>query len=214
MTTQSQIDEMNASVDVPLNDRQIAELDAAVEPKKKRKSRAKKAAPVVEEPVVDDSDNSGDDSVDGDDDSDDENTVNDLLAAAGENKPLVEVVKEVKRRKASNRERDDSGKVVRKGRNLSGNSPFRHKYYYFDLDAKKTEGYEQAFQAAPGQVRLMMKYMEQNGITTTDDAEIGAEIAGGAINSGMLQSTIDPAALFAYYRRVMERLGLRQSIAE
>lgn len=118
-------------------------------------------------------------------------------------------VVEEKRRKKSSRERDEEGKVVRKGRNLSGNQPFRRKPYFYDLDAKTEDGYAVAFDRAPMQVRLILRYMENQGITTPDDAQIGADICGGAINSGALQSKIDPAALFAYYRRVMERLGLR-----
>ena len=123
------------------------------------------------------------------------------------------VVKEVKRRKASSRERDEVGKVVRKGRNLSGNQPFRGKPYYYDLDAAEEIG-EAAYNAAPMQVRLILKYMREEGITTVDDALRGGEIAGGAINGGYLQSKIEPAALFAYYRRLMERLGVRLAYEE
>lgn len=123
------------------------------------------------------------------------------------------VVKEVKRRKASSRERDEVGKVVRKGRNLSGNQPFRGKPYYYDLDAAEEIG-EAAYNAAPMQVRLILKYMREEGITTIDDAMRGGEIAGGAINGGYLQSKIEPAALFAYYRRLMERLGVRLAYEE
>lgn len=123
------------------------------------------------------------------------------------------VVKEVKRRKPSGRERDEVGKVVRKGRNLSGNQPFRGKPYYYDLDAAEEIG-EAAYNAAPMQVRLILKYMREEGITTIDDAMRGGEIAGGAINGGYLQSKIEPAALFAYYRRLMERLGVRLAYEE
>lgn len=123
------------------------------------------------------------------------------------------VVKEVKRRKASSRERDEGGKVVRKGRNLSGNQPFRGKPYFYDLDVAEEIG-EAAYNAAPMQVRLILKYMREEGITTVDDAMRGGEIAGGAINGGYLQSKIEPAALFAYYRRLMERLGVRLAYEE
>lgn len=132
-----------------------------------------------------------------------------LLDAAGENAALADVVKEVKKRKVSSAERGEDGKVLRTGKNLSGNQPFKAKLYYYDLDVKKTADYEKAFKAAPNQVRLMMSYMEEEGITTADDAMRGGEICGGAINSGKLASKIEPAALFAYYRRVMETLGLR-----
>lgn len=134
-----------------------------------------------------------------------------LLDNAGEQSPksLAETVALVKKRKPSAKPRDDDGRVLRKGHNLSGNQPFRRKPYYYDLDQKKAPDYDAAFNKAPMQVRLMLRYMEEQGITTPDDAMIGAEVAGGAINSGKLQSKIDPAALFAYYRRVMETLGLR-----
>lgn len=132
--------------------------------------------------------------------------------AAENNVDLRTVVKEVKKRKVSTRDRGEDGKVVRKGRNLSGNQPFARKYYYYDLEAKSRPDYDLAFQALPGQVRLLLKYMESEGITTPDDAMIGADICGGAINNGFLQSKIEPAALFAYYRRVMERVGLRLSV--
>lgn len=138
-----------------------------------------------------------------------EDEATELLDRAGEDVDLATVVKETKKRRASAAERGEDGKVVRTGRNLSGNQPFRAKHYFYDLDAKSTPDYDKAFNAAPMQVRLMMRHMEEEGITTPDDATRGGEIAGGAINSGKLQSKIDPAALFAYYRRVMETLGLR-----
>lgn len=151
-----------------------------------------------------------------DDEEDDENVgiLETIEEAAERQVDLRTVVKEVKKRKPSTAPRDETGKVARKGRNLSGNQPFARKYYYYDLDAKKKEGYDVAFQALPGQVRLLLKYMESQGISTPDDAMIGADICGGAIHSGFLQSKIDPAALFAYYRRVMETVGLRLSMSE
>lgn len=132
-----------------------------------------------------------------------------LLDRAGENVALADIVKDVKKRKVSSAERDEAGKVLRTGKNLSGNQPFRGKNYYYDLEVKSTPDYEKAFNAAPNQVRLIMRHMEEAGITTPEDAMRGGEIAGEAINSGKLISKIDPAALFAYYRRVMETLGLR-----
>jgi len=132
-----------------------------------------------------------------------------LLDRAGENAALADIVKDVKKRKPSAAERGEDGKVVRTGRNLSGNQPFKAKLYYYDLSVKSTTDYDKAFQAAPNQVRLLLNYMADEGITTPDDAMRGGEICGGAINSGKLASKIDPAALFAYYRRVMETLGLR-----
>lgn len=137
-----------------------------------------------------------------------EDEATEILDRAAEQTDLATIVKETKKRKVSAAERDEEGKVKRVGVNLSGNQPFRGKNYYYDLEAKSTVDYDKAFNSAPMQVRLIMKHMEDEGITTPDDAMRGGEIAGGAINSGKLQSKIDPAALFAYYRRVMERLGL------
>lgn len=132
-----------------------------------------------------------------------------LLDAAGSDRDLAEIVKDVKKRKVSAAERGEDGKVLRTGKNLSGNQPFRAKLYYFDLEAKTTEGYDKAFGAAPNQVRLIMKHMEEAGITTPEDAMRGGEICGEAIAQGKLVTKIEPAPLFAYYRRVMETLGLR-----
>lgn len=162
----------------------MSEMLAAAGVKPARKPRAKKVETLTEDQATE------------------------ILDRAGEEVDLATVVKETKKRRQSAAERGDDGKVVRTGRNLSGNQPFRAKLYYYDLDAKSTPDYAKAFNAAPNQVRLMMSYMEDEGITTADDAMRGGEICGGAINSGKLASKIEPAALFAYYRRVMETLGL------
>ena len=167
----------------PKNDVASVETEAAAKPA--RKPRAKKVETITEEEATA------------------------ILDRAGENVDLATVVKEVKKRKVSSAARDEEGKVKRTGVNLSGNQPFRGKNYYYDLDVKATVDYDKAFNAAPNQVRLIMRHMEEAGITTAEDAMRGGEIAGEAINSGKLVSKIDPAALFAYYRRVMETLGLR-----
>jgi hypothetical protein len=167
----------------------IAAVKAAPKAKVERKPRAKKVEAAPEQLT--------------------EAEATELLDRAGEEVALADIVKEVKKRKVSSAERDEEGKVLRTGKNLSGNQPFRGKNYYYDLDVKATVDYDKAFNAAPNQVRLIMRHMEEAGITTPEDAMRGGEIAGEAINSGKLISKIDPAALFAYYRRVMETLGLR-----
>lgn len=134
---------------------------------------------------------------------------NALLDRAAEEVDLATIVKETKKRKPSVAERGEDNKVLRTGKNLSGNQPFKAKHYYYDLEAKAAPDYAKAFNAAPNQVRLIMAHMEAEGMTTPDDALRGGEICGSAINKGALASKIDPAALFAYYRRVMETLGLR-----
>lgn len=160
---------------------------AEVSAKPARKPRAAKTAPVVLSDAEADA----------------------LLDRASEEVDLATIVKETKKRKPSSAERGEDNKVLRTGKNLSGNQPFKAKLYYYDLEVKSTAEYSKAFSAAPNQVRLMMQHMEDEGITTVDDAMRGGEIAGSAINKGKLASKIDPAALFAYYRRVMETLGLR-----
>lgn len=178
----------------PKNDVASVETEAAVKPA--RKPRAKKTLEVLVEKHLTTEQIT-------------EEEATAILDRAGEDVDLATVVKEVKKRKVSSAERDEEGKVLRTGKNLSGNQPFRGKNYYYDLEVKATVDYDKAFNAAPNQVRLIMRHMEEAGITTPEDAMRGGEIAGEAINSGKLISKIDPAALFAYYRRVMETLGLR-----
>lgn len=119
----------------------------------------------------------------------------------------------IKRRKRSTARRDASGKVIRFGTNLSGNTPFRHKYYAI---AEEFSGkvlppaYLEALAAAPMQVQLLIKFMRENGYVDGESCGIGSEIAGLAIKKGYLKTKIDPAHLFAYYRRVMEALGVKE----
>jgi hypothetical protein len=135
-----------------------------------------------------------------------------IAASPDEYHPSVEMVVNAKRRKTSRKPRDDSGRVIRKGKNLSGNQPFRGKFYYlnpkFANEAEWDADYKLAESAAPMQVRLILKYMRQAKITSPEASKQGAEIAGGAINARVLTTVIPPANLFAYYRKTMETLGL------
>lgn len=119
---------------------------------------------------------------------------------------------EIKRRRPSAAQRDSSGRVVRAGHNLSGNSPFRHKFYYLASPAQ-TEEYKAAVAAAPMQVQLLLKYMVAGKVTKETKARTGGEIAGNAISQGFLKTRIAPENLFAYYRRLLEALGVKQSFA-
>lgn len=125
----------------------------------------------------------------------------------------AEIVKSAKRRLPSLNARGDDGKVIRSGRNLSGNVPFRAKLYYLDRavadESRWTPEYRVAYGAAPAQVRLILKYMRDEGMVAPMYAARGEEIAGGAINRRYVVTKIEPAELFAYYRRVMDRLGLK-----
>lgn len=100
----------------------------------------------------------------------------------------------------------ETNRVIRAGKNLSGNVPYARKYYYLNNDV--ADVILEARKKAPNQVRLMFKYMTTAGIIKEAKAGTGPDIALGAIQSGMLVTKLEPAVLFAYYRRAMETLGL------
>lgn len=108
-------------------------------------------------------------------------------------------VKAAKARRTSPRERDDNGVIVRKGKNLSGNVPFREKLYTL-VGVPSQE----ALRAAPGQVEAIIKYMAESKCKAR-----GGEIVQGAIDAGHLKTKIDPPVLFAYYRRLLETMGVQ-----
>jgi hypothetical protein len=112
----------------------------------------------------------------------------------------AETVVELKTRKLSINERNEDNKVIRKGKNLSGNQPFRKKIYAITSICPDT-----ALIAAPNQVQLIVRFMRDTKIEGT-----GGEIIEAAIAAGMLRTKIDPPVLFAYYRKLMENLGLEQ----
>jgi hypothetical protein len=124
-------------------------------------------------------------------------------------------VKNIVRRYPSLKPRDANGKIVRAGRNLSGNQPFAYKYYYLNPSLKDetqwTDGYREAFAAAPNQVKLILKAMARF-YTSDRTPALGAQIVNKAKESGMLVSTIDSDRLFAYYRRALETLGVIHAV--
>lgn len=128
---------------------------------------------------------------------------------------VKEQLVEVKRRKPSSNDRGDDGRVIRQGRNLSGNQPFRYKFYFiapeFADETKWTAEYKIALDAAPNQVRLILRSMRESGYTSAESAKIGKEIVDNAKGAGLLHTKIESAVLFAYYRKLMEGLGLRQA---
>lgn len=93
-------------------------------------------------------------------------------------------------------------KASRKG-NRSGNVPWRNKFYFVPETVVEHEG----FAKAPNQVKLMLKAAIAAGIVDKEHSVRGIDIAQAAINDGMA-TKIEPAILFAYYRRRMEQLGL------
>lgn len=124
----------------------------------------------------------------------------------------VEDVMNAKRRHPSNNERGDDGKVVRVGKNLSGNTPFRKKFYYLDpslADEKKwSDEYRKSVEAAPNQVSLILKFMRVNNITDVDSSMLGGQIVEHAKTSGGLSSKIPSANLYAYYAKLLSALGV------
>lgn len=93
-------------------------------------------------------------------------------------------------------------------RNLVKNTnvPWRRKFYYVDIDNYEMTSEQRS--KAPAQVQLLLKYMVDNQMTSSEAAEQGVTIASSAINSGYVKSKIDAPVLFAYYRVEMEALGL------
>lgn len=127
----------------------------------------------------------------------------------------VDRVKNIVRRYPSLKPRDANGKIVRAGRNLSGNQPFAYKYYYLNPSLKDetqwTAGYREAFNAAPNQVKLILKSMARYHADKMNPG-LGANIVDTAKSSGTLASKIDSDRLFAYYRRALETLGVIHAV--
>ena len=112
-------------------------------------------------------------------------------------------------RHPSTNARGPDGKVIRAGKNLSGNAPFKPKFYFLDLQA--ADDAAELAKTAPNQVKLIMKFMAEKGIVNPEEAAQGGFIVETAKKQGFLQSNIPSENLFAYYRRVLEKLGVRES---
>lgn len=83
---------------------------------------------------------------------------------------------------------------------------WRIKEYYVDPKAYKAAS--EALSKAPNQVRIMMKYFAEN-YADPGKASQGKILCQAAIDKGGLKTVIEPAVLFAYYRKKMEEFGLR-----
>lgn len=131
-------------------------------------------------------------------------------------KSNIDQILPTKTRRVSPHERDEKGRVVRAGKNLSGNVPFREKYYYLDskVSAEKdwTPEYKELEAKAPMQVRLILKSMRKAKTTRFDSAKRGGMIVQRAIDDGLLATKIPAENLFAYYRRVLESLGVIHAV--
>lgn len=118
------------------------------------------------------------------------------------------------RRAPSSRERDSMGRVIRLGRNLSGNMPFKAKFYFLDKSVATGDKWQAALAKAPMQARLIIRAMDTLNITDPGAAETGESIVNRAKSSGIVASKIGSAALYAYYARLLETLGVREAGGE
>lgn len=123
----------------------------------------------------------------------------------------AKAVKSAKGRYPSLAKRDESGKVVRKGTKFNLNVPFREKLYYLPRAAKGA-AHDEALAAAPPQVRAIVKHMRDAGVDSPAHSSRGSTIVEGAKAAGLVTSRIESASLFAYYRRVLERVGVVHAV--
>lgn len=126
-----------------------------------------------------------------------------------------EVVKDRKRRYPSERKRDSGGKVIRRGLRLNDNMPFKEKPYYlprsYSNPDKWSLAYQTAVNAAPPQVRGIIKSMALGGVTSPQDALTGGEIVAKAKAMGLVVSKTSDRNLYAYYARVLATLGVKHA---
>lgn len=82
---------------------------------------------------------------------------------------------------------------------------WRIKQYYVNLKVFKET--EDLLKDAPNQVRIMMQHFASN-FNSPETAAQGKVLCQSAIDNNSLKTVIDPAVLFAYYRKYMEQFGL------
>lgn len=83
---------------------------------------------------------------------------------------------------------------------------WRIKKYYVDAKAYAEAG--EALAKAPNQVKIMMAHFATE-FGDAGKADQGRVMCQSAIDKGGLKTVIEPAVLFAYYRKTMEAFGLR-----
>lgn len=83
---------------------------------------------------------------------------------------------------------------------------WRIKEYWVDTAAYKASAEE--LKKAPNQVQIMVNHFAAT-YDKVDKAAQGKVMCQSAIDNAGLRTVIDPAVLFAYYRRTMEAFGLR-----
>jgi nucleoid DNA-binding protein len=93
--------------------------------------------------------------------------------------------------------------VLRKGRNPSGNIPWKPKFYMFN--GTNNEAQAEAFAKLPKQARNILTFMKEE----LSFGQQGKFIVESAIGTGYLKPTpIMPDALFAYYAKKMQAAGM------
>lgn len=83
---------------------------------------------------------------------------------------------------------------------------WRIKEYY--VDRKVYDKTNDLLAKSPNQVQIMMKHFYEN-FNDPGKASQGRVMCQSAIDKGGLKTVIEPAVLFAYYRKKMEEFGLR-----
>lgn len=86
--------------------------------------------------------------------------------------------------------------VVKKG--------WRIKEYYVNLEQLKLSDTSKC----PNQVQIILREMSER-FNSTETAAQGKIVIESAIKNSSLKTVIDPAVLFAYYRKYMENYGLK-----
>jgi hypothetical protein len=80
---------------------------------------------------------------------------------------------------------------------------YRIKQYYLNLEMFKLSDISKC----PNQVKIILDEMSKN-FNKIESASQGKLIVDSAIANNSLKTVIDPAVLFAYYRKYMEQFGL------
>lgn len=95
-------------------------------------------------------------------------------------------------------------KAKREVKNPSGNVPYKNKFYALNSAGYKELETTGELKKLPGQVQGILKYL-----ATKDEGyeSIGPDICARAIEGGFVATKIEPAVLFAYYRKKMETAG-------
>ena len=85
------------------------------------------------------------------------------------------------------------------GTGIRGRSSFGKTFYFIDTTRARAS-------KCPPQMKGIVKWMLDNGITSPETAMNGAEIGTAAVNDGYVQTAkLSGPVIFAYYIRRMER---------